>query len=154
MVAACILTWVCCALAALLSVLLVAVLVADADELFAEMHRQNPELAGQGVTDATLRSATWVTAVVCLFWSLASSALAVLAFVRKRWAAIALIVSAGAVAMLCLAGSLVSPPLAIPGLLAAATAGLLLQPSVQRWLIRREPPRGPWGAGPRGPGMM
>jgi hypothetical protein len=154
MVAACILTWVCCALAALLSVLLVAVLVADADELFAEMHRQNPELAGQGVTDATLRSATWLTAIVCLLWSLASSALAVLAFVRKRWAAIALIVSAGAVAMLCLAGSLVSPPLAVPGLLAAATAGLLLQPSVQRWLTRREPPRGPWGAGPRGPGMM
>jgi hypothetical protein len=153
MVVACILTWACCALAALLSVLLVAVLVADADGLFAEMHRQNPEL-DQGVSDATLRSATWATAIVCLVWSVLSSVFAVLAFLRKRWAAIALIVSAGAVGVFCLAGSLVSPPLALPGLLAAATAGLLLQPSVQRWLVRRDPPRGPWEAGRSGPGMM
>jgi hypothetical protein len=153
MVVACILTWACCALAALLSVLLVAVLVADADGLFAEMHRQNPEL-DQGVSDATLRSATWATAIVCLVWSVLSSVFAVLAFLRKRWAAIALIVSAGSVGVFCLAGSLVSPPLAVPGLLAAATAGLVLQPSVQRWLSRRDVPRRPWEAGPRDRGMM
>jgi hypothetical protein len=142
-VAACVITWVCCALTALLSLLLVAVLAADADALFAEMHRQNPDLADQGVSDATLQSATWVTAIVCLVWAAVSSALAVLAFNRMRWAAIALIVSAGAVALLCLAGSLVSPPLALPGILAAATVGLLLQPSVQRWLGRRDASRSP-----------
>ncbi len=139
--AACVLTWVCCAFTALLSILLVAVLAADADALFAEMHRQNPDLADQGVSDATLQSATWLTAIVCLVWAAVSGALAVLAFNRMRWAAIALIVSAGVVALFCLAGSLVSPPLALPGILAAATVGLLLQPSVQRWLVRREAPR-------------
>ena len=138
LVAACVLTWVCCAFTALLAVLLVAVLAADADALFAEMHRQNPDLADQGVSDATLQSATWVTAIACLVWAAVSGVFAVLAFNRMRWAAIALIVSAGVVALFCLAGSLVSPPLALPGVLAAATAGLLLQPSAQRWLSRRD----------------
>jgi hypothetical protein len=142
-VAACVLTWACCALTALLSILLVAVLTADADALFAEMHRQNPDLADQGVSDATLQSATWIMAITCLLWAAVSSVLAVLAFNRVRWAAIALIVSAGVVALFCLAGSLVSPPLALPGLFAAATLGLLLQPSAQRWLARRDAPRSP-----------
>jgi hypothetical protein len=140
-VAACTVTWVCCAFTALLAILLVVVLSYDAEGLFAEMHRQNPDLADQGVTDATLQTAAWVTAIVCLVWAVASAVFAVLAFNRVRWAAIALIVGAGAVALLCLAGSLVSPPLAVPGILAAATAGLMLQPSAQRWLARRDAPR-------------
>jgi hypothetical protein len=140
-VAACVITWVCCAFAVLLSILLVGVLAADADGLFAEMQRQNPDLADDGVSDATLRSATWVTAAICLFWALLSGALAVLAFQRRRWAAVALAVSAGVVALFCLVGSVFSPPLAVPGLLAAATVGLLLQPSAQRWLARREAQR-------------
>ena len=90
-------TWVCCAFTALLSLLLVAVLAVDADGLFAEMHRQNPDLSDQGVSDATLQSATWVTAIVCLVWAVVSGLLAVLAFQRMRWAAIALVVSAGVV---------------------------------------------------------
>ena len=61
-VTACVITWVCCAFTALLSILLVAVLAVDADGLFAEMQRQNPDLADQGVSDATLQSATWATA--------------------------------------------------------------------------------------------
>jgi hypothetical protein len=145
--AACAITWICCALTVFLAVLLVAVLVTDAEGLFAEMHRQNPDLADQGVSDATLRTATWVTAVVCLVWAVASSALALMAFLRKRWAAIGLVVSAAGVALFCLAGSLVSPPLALPGVLAAATVGLLLQPSVQRWLSRRESRGAPPGPG-------
>lgn len=140
-VAACVITWVCCAFTALLSILLVAVLAVDADGLFAEMQRQNPDLSDQSVSDATLRSATWTTAIVCLVWALVSGVLAVLAFQRMRWAAVALVVSAGVVALVCLAGSLLSPPLVVPGVLAAVTAGLLLQPSAQRWLARREAQR-------------
>ena len=140
-VTACVITWVCCAFTALLSILLVAVLAVDADGLFAEMQRQNPDLTDQGVSDATLQSATWATGIVCLVWALVSGALAVLAFQRMRWAAVALVVSAGVVALFCLVGSLFSPPLVVPGVLAAATAGLLLQPSAQRWLARREAQR-------------
>ena len=47
-----------------------------------------------------------------------------------RWARVALVVSAGAVAIACLAGSLISPVLAAPGVLAAITAVLLLRPAV------------------------
>ena len=147
--AACAITWACCALAALMSLLLVGVLTADPEGLIAEMHRQNPTLVDQGVSDGTLRSASWVTAVVCLVWAVASGLLAVLAFQRRRWAAIGLVISAAIVGLFCLVGSLLSPPLVVPGLLAAATVALLLQSSAQRWLGRRDVP----GAA-RGPGMM
>ena len=60
--------------------------------------------------------------IVCLVWALVSGVLAVLAFQRMRWAAVALVVSAGVVALFCLVGSLFSPPLVVPGVLAAATA--------------------------------
>ena len=96
---ACVITWVCCAFTALLSILLLAVLAVDADALFAEMQRQNPDLADQGVSDATLQSATWATGIVCLVWALVSGGLAVLAFQRMRWASVALVVSAGVVAL-------------------------------------------------------
>jgi hypothetical protein len=138
---ACAITWVCCGLAAMLSLILVAALIADAPGLFAEMQRRNPELADQGVSDSTIESMTWTLAIGCLVWAVVSGVLAVLAFNRFRWAGIALVVSAGSVALLCLAGSVVSPPLAVPGVLAAVTAVLLVQPASQKWLARREAPR-------------
>jgi len=147
--AACAITWVSCALAALMSLLLVGVLTADPEGLIAEMHHQNPTLVDQGVSDGALRSASWVIAVVCLAWAVVSGLLAVLAFQRRRWAAIGLVISATIVGLFCLVGSFLSPPLVIPGLLAAATVALLLQSSAQRWLGRRDVP----GAA-RGPGMM
>jgi hypothetical protein len=149
-VVACGLTWVCCAFVALVSVLLMAVLAADADGLFAEMHRQNPTLADQGISDSTLETATWITGGVCLVWSLVAAGLAVLTFLRVRWAGIALIVSATVVALLCLAGSLVSPALVVPGVLAAVVGVLLLRPGAHQWFERRPggpvqgPPAGPW----------
>jgi len=147
--AACAITCVCSALAALMSLLLVGVLTADPEGLIAEMHRQNPTLVDQGVSAGALRSASWVIAVVCLAWAVVSGLLAVLAFQRRRWAAIGLVISATIVGLFCLVGSFLSPPLVIPGLLAAATVALLLQSSAQRWLGRRDVP----GAA-RGPGMM
>ncbi len=141
-VAACVITWLCCALASMVGVLLVAVLAVDTEGLFAELHRQNPQL-GQDVSDATLETVTWVTAIVCVVWSLASSGLAVLAFRRVRWASYSLIASAGLVAVMCLAGSFASPVLALPGVLAAAAAVLLLQTRAHRWFARREEPSRP-----------
>jgi hypothetical protein len=130
--AACVITWACCALAAMFGVLLVMVLSVDSDGLFAELHRQNPQLS-RDVSDSTLESTAWASGVVSVVWSAVSSGLAVMAFRRVRWAAYALVVSAGLVAVLCLAGSLVSPVLAVPGLLAAAAATLLLQTRAHRW---------------------
>ena len=120
---------------------MIAVLAADPDGLAAEMHRQNPALADEGITDATLKTVAWVVGLGCLAWALVSSVLAVLAFQGVRWARVALVVSAGSVAVACLGGSLVSPVLAVPGVLAAFTAVLLLRPAVQRWFARPGPPR-------------
>jgi hypothetical protein len=141
LVMACILTWASCALAGLFAILMVAVLAADPEGLAAEMHRQNPSLAEEGITDATLRTVAWVVGLGALTWALVSSVFAVLAFQGVRWARVALVVSAGSVAIVCLAGSLVSPVLAAPGVLAALTAVLLLRPAVQRWFSRPGPPR-------------
>jgi hypothetical protein len=138
-VAACVITWVCCAVASVIGVLLLAVLAVDTDGLFTELHRQNPQL-GEDVSDAMLETVTWVAAIVCVVWSLASSGLAVLAFRRVRWAAYGLAVSAGLVAVLCLAGSVASPVLAVPGVLAAAAAVLLLQGPAHRWFTTGEEP--------------
>ena len=128
LVTACVVTWATCALAALFAILMVAVLAADPEGLAAEMHRQNPSLADEGITDATLRTVAWVVGLGSLAWALVSSVLAVLAFQGVRWARVALVVSAGTVAIACLAGSLISPVLAAPGVLAALTAVLLLRP--------------------------
>jgi hypothetical protein len=134
-----VITWVCCALASMIGVLLLAVLAVDTDGLFAELHRQNPQL-GQDVSDATLETVTWVTAIVCVVWSLTSSGLAVLAFRRVRWASYGLIASTGLVTVLCLAGSFASPVLALPGVLAAAAAVLLLQTRTHHWFARKDEP--------------
>ena len=138
-VAACVITWTCCALTSVIGVLLLAVLAVDTDGLFAELHRQNPQL-GQDVSDAMLETVTWATAIVCVVWSMISSGLAVLAFRRVRWAAYGLIVSAGLVGLLCLAGSVASPVLVVPGVLAAAAAVLLLQGRAHRWFATRDEP--------------
>ena len=141
-IAACVITWVCCALASVIGVLVLAVLAVDADGLFTELHRQNPQI-GEDVSDAMLETVTWVTAIVCVVWSLTSSGLAVLAFRRVRWAAYGLVASAGLVAVLCLAGSVASPVLAVPGVLAATAAVLLLQGRAHHWFTTRDEPRRP-----------
>jgi hypothetical protein len=141
LVTACVVTWATCALAGLFAILMIAVLAADPGGLVAEMHRQNPALADEGITDATLKTVAWVVGLGCLAWALVSSVLAVLAFQGVRWARIALVVSAGGVAIACIGGSLVSPVLAAPGVLAAFTAVLLLRPQVQRWFSRPGPRR-------------
>ena len=87
LVAACIVTWASCALAGLFAILMVAVLAADPEGLAAEMHRQNPSLAEEGITDATLRTVAWVVGLGCLAWALVSGVFAVLAFQGVRWAA-------------------------------------------------------------------
>jgi hypothetical protein len=137
--AACVITWSCCAVAALFGVLLVMVMAVDADGLLAELHRQNPQLA-RDMSDSTLRTTAWASGVVALVWPLVSSGLAILAFQRIRWAAYGLVASAGLVAVLCLGGAIVSPVLVVPGALAATAAVLLLRAPAHRWYTRRQEP--------------
>ncbi|MEO6509784.1 MAG: hypothetical protein ABIO16_02250 [Nocardioides sp.] len=134
---ACVITWACCALAAMFGLLLVMVMTVDADGLFTELHRQNPQLT-QDVSDGMLEATAWVSGIVAVRWSVVSAGLAVLVFRRVRWAAYGLVASAGLVALMCLVGSVASPVLVLPGVLAAAAAVLLLQGPAHRWLSGRE----------------
>jgi hypothetical protein len=132
-VAACVLTWVFASLAALLMSASALVVAASPDLVLDEVHRQNPELAEQGVTGSMLQAATYVTAGVVAVWSLVAILLAVLAFRRSRWARVALLVSSAAAAVACLVASLGSLLMVVPVFACVATFSLLLKPEVRAW---------------------
>jgi len=133
LIAACAIIWVACALTMIVGLLLAFVLLVDADGLIAEMHRQNPALFEDGVTDSTVRAAGWIASTLCLVWSIVAGLLAAFAFRRARWGWVGLLASTAVVAVICLLGSLVSPSLVVPGGLAVLTVALLLRPGVQAW---------------------
>ena len=112
-------------------------MLAQPDTLLDEVHKQNPDLADQGITDAVLRTTVYVTAVVVMVWSLAAVALGVLAWRRVRWAATGLMVSAGVAGGLCLLVVVGSALLLLPLVGCAATVALLLRPEA-RALVRRD----------------
>ena len=77
---ACALTWVFAGLALVVMAASMVVLATSPGLVFDELHRQNPDLASQGVSDATLRTMTFVVGGIVIAWSLAALVVAVLAF--------------------------------------------------------------------------
>jgi hypothetical protein len=140
---ACVLAWLStAAVFGLLAVSLGWVLAAP-DAFLAELHRQNPDLASQGLTDTDLRVTTYVACGLIMGWSAAAAALAVLAWRRVRWAARGLAASAGVASLLCLlsvVGQLVA--MLVPLAACVATLALLLRPESLAWFrARRDPLR-------------
>jgi hypothetical protein len=118
--------------------LVLVVMVASPDALLEAAHRENPELANQGMTDAELRTSTYVACALAMAWSAAAAALALLAWRRVRWAAMGLAVSAGLASLLCLisvVGSLVV--MLVPLAACAVTLALLLRPESTAWFRAR-----------------
>lgn len=134
---ACILTWTVCGLAISAMVLSVLVLLAAPDVVFDEMHRQNPDLASDGLTDSEIRTATFVLAAVVMVWGGAAVLFAVQAFRGVGWARLALIVSAAVAGVVCLLGSVLNVLLALPLVACLVTVALLLQPDVRAWFRSR-----------------
>lgn len=134
---ACILTWTVCGLAIAVMALSVLVLLAAPDVVFDEMHRQNPDLASEGLTDSEIRSATFVLAAFVLVWGSAAVLFAVQAFRRVGWARLALLVSAAVAGVVCLVGSVFNLLLALPLVACLVTVALLLQPDVRAWFRSR-----------------
>lgn len=134
---ACILTWTVCGLAIVVMALSVLVLLAAPDAVFDEMHRQNPDLASEGLTDSEIRSATFVLAAFVLVWGGAAVVFAVQAFRRVSWARLALLVSAAVAGVLCLLASVFNLLLALPLVACLVTVALLLQPDVRAWFRSR-----------------
>ena len=120
--------------------LVLVVMLASPDALIDAAHRENPDLADQGMTDADLKASTYVLCALVMAWSAAAAALALLAWRRVRWAATGLAVSAGLASVLCLlsvVGSLVV--MLVPLAACAATLALLLRPESTAWFRARRP---------------
>jgi hypothetical protein len=132
---ACILTWVSSATTLVVLGVTVAALAADPD-MIEDARRQNADLANAGLTDTVLRNAVYATSAVVILWSLVAVLLAVLAWRRSRWAAIALVVSAGLAGGLCLLTLVGSFVLLVPLAACAATVALLLRPEARAWFRR------------------
>jgi hypothetical protein len=135
-------TWVCCAVTTLLMVLLVVLLLAERDQLLTEL-RRNPSIADTGYSSDQLVASLWVVAAVGIFWSLAASALAALAFQGFRSGQVGVLVSA------VMAGLIGIATLVVPVLALATVVLLLLSPS-NRWFATRRTGGSPGGSPPGG----
>jgi hypothetical protein len=131
---ACVLTWICSGFMALLLVVSMTFLAADSTLVLRRMHEQNPALARQGLSDHAILVVCFVFCALCVVWCLASVGFGVLVFRRVRWAWFALVLSASAVAALCLIGTVGSLMALAPLVAAGATLALLLRPESRRWL--------------------
>jgi hypothetical protein len=134
---ACLITWVCTALAATGLGLSMAMMARDSDSVLDEMYRQNPEFADQGVSQHTLLTLLFVISAVVLAAAVAAAVFAVLLFLRRRWAWYALVVSASAAAILFLIGALGSPVSLVLLAASVATIACLVRPEVRRWVLSR-----------------
>jgi hypothetical protein len=113
------------------------VLTADSDTVLQRMHRENPGLADQGLSDHAILVTLYVLCGVVLAWALASAAFATVLFLGQRWAWYALVASAGATTVLSLVGALGSLLLLVPLGGALATVACLVRPEVRAWLVSR-----------------
>ncbi|MBJ7357404.1 hypothetical protein, partial [Nocardioides sp.] len=134
---ACVLAWVGSALVAGIMLLSVAVVLAAPDTLLDEIYRQNPEMRSENLTVTTLRSSVIVVGTLLVAWAAAAATVAVFAWRGRSWAWTALLVSACAATVLCLAASLGSPVMLLALLLCAPAIPLLLRPEVRAFATGR-----------------
>ena len=135
---ACVLTWACCALVLVGLGATVLVLLIAPDLLFDELHRQNPDIADQGLSDGDIEVASYITAGLFIPWALVASGFAVQAFRRVAWGRRALIVSAGAAGALSLVGMFASTIMVVPFVAAVVTVALLSRPEVRAWYAAQQ----------------
>lgn len=134
---ACVLTWVSCALFAGGMALTALTLAVSGEELFAEFERQQGRsVESYGMTLEQARTGMYVSAAIVVLWCAAAAAFALLAFLGRGWARIALVVSGAVAGVLCLAAVVANPVLIIlVGVIGAAVA-LLLRRDVAEWFRR------------------
>ncbi|MGH3362742.1 MAG: hypothetical protein ACRDOM_09835 [Nocardioides sp.] len=134
---ACVLTWVLCALAAVLTVMSAWLVATSPDLIWEQLEQQNPALLERGLTQRALEVSTQVTAVAATAWGALASGFAVLAYRRVPWGRVALLVSAALAGVVCLVASLGSFVLVLPAAGCAVTFSLLVRPEVRAWFTRR-----------------
>ena len=144
---ACALTWASSGLSALGMALTALLLALEPDTLLDEVHRQNPELAQQGVSDGLLVGVTYAMIGAIVLWCLSAVVLGILVYRGVEWARIVLVISASTAAALSLIGTVAGAFLLVLTLVASAvTIVLLVRPDVRAWFRSRpgrRPPAGP-----------
>ncbi|MFW6868548.1 hypothetical protein ACOACQ_14235 [Nocardioides sp. CPCC 206347] len=135
--AACALTWITSTLVLLGIVVMMAVLPSQAEDLFAEVSRDQPKaVETYDLTENTLLAGMYVVLVGFALWAVVAIVLAGLAFIGQNWARITLVVSAVTGALLLVVMSVGAwPLLALVGVFGSA-AWMLLRPEVGRWYQR------------------
>jgi hypothetical protein len=139
---ACVLAWLSTAAVFGILAMGLVVMLSSPETMLDAAHRENPELAEQGITDADVKAIVSVAFAVIMVWSAAAAALALLAWRRVGWAATGLGVSAGLASLLCLLSVVVgagAAPALVPLAACAATLALLLRPESLAWFRARRP---------------
>ncbi len=136
---ACVLTWVGCGIVLVAVGGTVLAMLVSPDLLFEELHRQNPDLADQGLSDGEIKAASLATAGVFLPWCLVAAGFAIQAFRRVRWARRALLISAAIAGAVSLLGMFASVIMVLPLVAAVATVALLSRPEVRAWYAAGPP---------------
>jgi hypothetical protein len=137
LLAACVLTWVCTAFAAVILVVSIATLSQNSQPVIDEAYRQNPQLADQGFAQHDLLVLLYVVIGLVLAGALAAAGFAIAAYRGHRWAWYALLIASAASTFFFLVGTLGSPIGLLPALASGATFACLMRSDVRAWLIRR-----------------
>lgn len=138
---ACVLTWICTAFVTLGLLASAVALAVSPDLMLDQVHKDNPDLAAQGVSDDLLIVATYVMIAGLVAWCVSAALLAVLVLRGTDWARIVLIVSSATCAVFCLIGSAVGAFLLVLPLLASVfVIGMLARPDARPWFVRRGSP--------------
>ena len=136
---ACMLTWIGTGVTVLAMIGSAVLLAIEPDRMLDEVHRENPDLAGQGISDDLLLTVTYLMIVGIIVWCVAAAVLAVLVFRGLEWARIVLIVSACVAGAICLLGVVVGAVvLAAPLIVSVLSVALLLRAEARPWFARRD----------------
>lgn len=137
LVAACGLTWLTSALVLLGLGLTAAVLPSQAEELMAEVTREEPRMVElYDVTETSLLIVLYVMFALFALWAVVAIALAWLAYIGQNWARITLVVSAITAGVLVLVLALGAWPLLSLVAVFGMSTWMLLRPEVGRWYQR------------------
>ncbi|WP_248583447.1 hypothetical protein [Nocardioides sp. InS609-2] len=150
LVVAAIITWVFAGFALISSVIGIAVVASSPDVLLDQISEQNPELASQGVTDATLIASTYFMGAVTVAWSALACVCAALMLRRSARAALALLVLSAFTAAICFVSTLASVVLALPALAAIVVVALLRRADSRAWFATGPSPVRPTYRPPAG----
>ena len=112
----------------------IVLLATEPDLVLEELHRQNPDLEDQGISESLLLTTSYVSGAIAMAWSALAVALAVLMAGRRAWATKGLLICAAACALFCIVATLASPVALIPAVAAIATVSCLRRPEVRAWL--------------------